>query len=140
MNVFLLVVALAAPVEAPKAGLQEAAAANAAAASEAVLPTVSAVCGAEMTLPQIGVISEVEAAIPPRIGVLPCPADWSACSLADMYSRTRLLSGAWSITRRLKAARIRGDTDEARRMEALLDEMVSKAIFDEAEGAEPYLD
>ena len=46
-----------------------------------------------------------------------------------MYSRTRLLSGAWSITRRLKAARIRGDTDEARRMEALLGDMVSKAIF-----------
>ena len=158
MNVFLLVVALAAPVEVPKSGLQEAAAATAAVASEAVLPTVSAVCGVETTLPQIGVISEVEttppltgdlwggavspapnveAAIPPRMGVLPCPADWSACSLADMYSRTRLLSGAWSITRRLKAARIRGDTDEARRMETLLGEMVSKAIFDEAEGAEP---
>ena len=58
-------------------------------------------------------------------------------SFVDMYSRTRLLSGAWSITRRLKAARIRGDTDEARRMEALLGDMVSKAIFDEAEGAEP---
>ena len=158
MNVFLLVVALAAPVEAPKAGLQEAAAATAAVASEAVLPTVSAVCGVEMTPPRVCVISEVEttppltgdlwggavpaapnveAAIPPRMGVLPCPADWSACSLADMYSRTRLLSGAWSITRRLKAARIRGDTDEARRMEALLGDMVSTAIFDEAEGAEP---
>ena len=129
MNVLLLVVALAVPVEAPKAGLQEAAAATAAVASEAVLPTVSAVCGAETAPLQISVISGVEAAIPPRMGVLPCPADWSACSLADMYSRTRLLSGAWSITRRLKAAWIRGDTDEARRMEALLGEMVSKAIF-----------
>ena len=41
MNVFLLMVALATPVEAPKAGLQEAAAAPAAVASEAVLPTGS---------------------------------------------------------------------------------------------------
>ena len=137
MKTLLLVIALVAKAEAPKAGLQEAAAVTAAVASEAVLPMVDAVCGAETTLPQIGVISEVETAIPPRMGVLPCPEDWSACSLADMYSRTRLLSGAWSITRRLKAARIRGDTDEARRMEALLGEMVSKAIFDEAEGAEP---
>ena len=41
MNVFLLMVALASPVEAPKAGLQEAAAAPAAVASEEVLPTGS---------------------------------------------------------------------------------------------------
>ena len=47
MNVLLLVVALASPVEAPKAGLQETAVASAAVASEAVLPTGSFVKASE---------------------------------------------------------------------------------------------
>ena len=58
MNVFLLMVVLASPVEAPKAGLQEAAAVPAAVASEAVLPTGSFV------KPSKSVVDEVSGATP----------------------------------------------------------------------------
>ena len=57
------------------------------------------------------------------------------CSLVGMYSRCRLLSGPWSVKRRLEAARIRGDTDEEERLKTLLDEMVDAAI--EAEEGKP---
>ena len=53
MNVFLLMVALASPVEAPKAGLQEAAAAPAAVALEAVLPTGSFVKPSESVVGEV---------------------------------------------------------------------------------------
>ena len=152
MNVFLLVVALAAPVEAPKAGLQEAAAANAAVAFEAVLPTVDAVCGAETAPPQVGVISEVEttppqtgdlwgggvspapnveAAIPPRISAYPEARSDFDYNLCEVFRR-RPLSGPWSITRRLNAASIRGDEGELERLTALLENAVGEAL--EAEG------
>ena len=71
MNVFLLMVALAAPVEAPKAGLHEA------------------------------------------------------------YAQGRFLSAPWSARRRLEAARIRGDEDEARRIETMMDTLVVEALATE---------
>ena len=55
------------------------------------------------------------------------------CSLVGMYSRCRLLSGPWSVARRLEAARIRGDTEEEERMKPLLDELVDAALEDEEE-------
>ena len=55
------------------------------------------------------------------------------CSLVGMYSRCRLLSGPWSVKRRLEAARIRGDTEEEERLKTLLDEMVDAAIEVEEE-------
>ena len=116
MNVFLLMVALASPAEAPKAGLQEAAAVPAAVAAESLLPEVSV----------------VKAAIPPRIGVWAPARSETDCNLADLYHR-RFLSGPWSVTRRLEAARLRGDTDEAKRMEAMLDDLLGKAINAEGE-------
>ena len=169
MNVFLLVVALAAPVGAPKAGLQEAAVASAAVASEAVLPEARAVSAAETTPPevrairgsetlppQISVISGVEttlpcksatsggagvppaqivkAAIPTRIGSWPDPRADSDCNLADLYRR-RFLSGPWSVTRRLEAARMRGDTEEVERLSAMLEAVIDEAL--EVEGTEP---
>ena len=54
-------------------------------------------------------------------------------SLVGMYSRCRLLSGPWSVKRRLEAARIRGDTEEEERMKPLLDELVDAALEDEEE-------
>ena len=51
-----------------------------------------------------------------------------ACSLVGMYSRCRLLSGPWSVKRRLEAARIRGDTEEEERMTELLEEVVCEAL------------
>ena len=118
MNVFLLMVALTAPVEAPKAGLQEAAAANAAVAPVAVLPKVNAVSAA------------VSAAVP----ILPEARSDFDCNLCEVFRR-RPLSGPWSITRRLNAASIRGDEDEVERLTALLENAVDEAL--EAEGAEP---
>ena len=50
------------------------------------------------------------------------------CSLVGMYSRCRLLSGPWSVKRRLEAARIRGDTEEEERMTELLEEVVCDAL------------
>ena len=55
------------------------------------------------------------------------------CSLVGMYSRCRLLSGPWSVKRRLEAARIRGDTEEEERLTAMLDQMVDAALEDEKE-------
>ena len=135
MNVLLLVVALASPVEAPKAGLQEAAVAPAAVASEAVLPTALPSETAKTTKPvaldDIKVVKESEAQ-PARI--LPESRADSSCNLADLYRR-RFLSGPWNVTRRLEAARLRGDTEEIERLTAMLEEIVGEAL--EVEGTEP---
>ena len=60
-------------------------------------------------------------------GVLPVATASDACRLADI-ARRRFLSGPWSAARRLEAARLRGDEAEARRMEALLGELVIEAV------------
>ena len=69
------------------------------------------------------------------VGEVQPAKDGDTCSLVGMYSRCRLLSGPWSVKRRLEAARIRGDTEEEERLKTLLDEMVDAAI--EAEEVEP---
>ena len=156
MNVFLLVVALAAPVEVPKTGLPAATAASAAVASEAVLPEARAVSGAETAPPQVNAIRGVgttpprtdasqwggdvpsaqiaRSAIPPQIGVWSAAVSGGPCTLVDIYAKRRMLSGPWSASRRLEAARIRGNEDEAKRMEAMLGDLVDEAL--EVEGTE----
>ena len=64
--------------------------------------------------------------------VQPAAVD-DTCTLVGMYSRCRLLSGPWSVKRRLEAARIRGDTEEEERLKTLLDELVDAAIEVEEE-------
>ena len=193
MNVFLLVVALAAPVEAPKVGLHEVAAASAAVASVqimpeafAVRPAKSASCGLnraaagisavapEPIMPEAGrgriavadapllgealssvaaksgecLVSEVgtgepcalRASVslktitaapgsePRRLAPLPEPKTGTGCDIVSLFETRRFLSAPWSASRRLKAARLRGDTDEARRMEARLGELVEEAL------------
>ena len=164
MKTILLVIALVAKADAPKAGLQEAAVAPAAVASEAVLPTgsfvkpsesvVNEVCGAapseearanapvidaalpseaakttkHVALDDIKVVKESEAQ-PARI--LPESRADSSCNLADLYRR-RFLSGPWSVTWRLEAARMRGDTEETERLTAMLEDAVDEAL--EVEG------
>ena len=185
MNVFLLMVVLANPVEAPKAGLQEAAVAPAAVASEAVLPTGSFVKPSESVVGEVSrtalsetaqmavaavevssafktttarvnapafgaaLLSEAGEATEPTVledikvvkeseaqpaRILPEPRADSDCNLADLYRR-RFLSGPWSVKRRLEAARIRGDTEEAKRLTALLEEIVGEAL--DVEGMDP---
>lgn len=70
-------------------------------------------------------------ATPRKTGAMPEPKSDADCSLIGIYAKKRMLSGPWSASRRLKAARIRGDEDEAKRMEAMLDDFVGKAIFEE---------
>ena len=167
MKTILLVIALVARADAPKAGLQEVAAVPAAVASEAVLPTGSFV------KPSKSVVDEVSGATPieearanaPAFGaallseagetteptvledikvvkealaqparILPESRADSSCNLADLYRR-RFLSGPWSVTRRLEAARMRGDAEEVERLSAMLEEIVGEAL--EVEGTEP---
>ena len=185
MKTILLVIALVAKADAPKAGLQEAAVAPAAVASEAVLPTgsfvkpsksaVDEVCDAtpsetaQMAVAAVEVSSAFttttaradapafDAALPSKAGeptepialddikvvkkseaqparILPEPRSDTSCNLADLYRR-RFLSGPWSVTRRLEAARMRGDTEEVERLSAMLEEIVGEAL--EVEGTEP---
>ena len=156
MNVFLLVVALAAPVGAPKAGLPAATAASAAVASEAALSEARAVSGAETAPPQVNAIRGVgttpprtdasqwggdvppaqitTAAIPLLLGVWSAAVSGGPCTLVDIYAKKRMLSGPWSASRRLEAARIRSNEDEAKRMEAMLGDLVDEAL--EVEGTE----
>ena len=129
MNVLLLMVALAIPVEAPKAGLSEAAAASAAVAREVVLVEGGSVQAAGASLPLL--VDEVRgagAAAPRPQSAFPRGTEDGGCSLATMYERMRFLSGPWGAWRRLKAARIRGDTAEAERMTELLEEVVCEAL------------
>ena len=177
MKTILLVIALVAKADAPKAGLQEAAVASAAVASEEVLPTgpfvkpsesvvreVSRTAPSEtaqMAVAAVEVSSAfttttsranapiIDAALPSKAGetteptalddikvvkkseaqparILPESRSDTSCNLADLY-RKRFLSGPWSVTRRLEAARMRDDTEEVERLSAMME-----AVFDEA--------
>ena len=64
--------------------------------------------------------------------ILPESRADSSCNLADLYRR-RFLSGPWSVTRRLEAARMRGDTEEEQRLTAMLEEALDEALEVEAE-------
>ena len=161
MNVLLLVVALAAPVEAPKAELHEVAAASAAVASVQVVPeahssplaatdtptlreawaSVAAKSG-ECQVREVGTgepcalresvslkaVTAAPVVEPRRLAPLPEPKTGTGCDLVSLFETRRFLSAPWSASRRIKAARLRGDTDEARRMEARLGELVEEAL------------
>ena len=73
----------------------------------------------------------IQEAEPRKTGAMPEPKSDADCSLIGIYAKKRMLSGPWSASRRLKAARIRGDEDEAKRMEAMLDDLLGKAILQE---------
>ena len=70
-------------------------------------------------------------ATPRKTNAMPEPKSDADCSLIGIYAKKRMLSGPWSASRRLEAARIRGDEEEAKRMEVMLDDFVGKAIFEE---------
>ena len=164
MNVFLLMVALADPVEAPKpvmlvppalvtaaapsvriapegnsaaesaapeAGLQGGNAVDAAVAQAQTFPESSGAQSAEPVECRIGSASPIQESEPRKTGAMPEPKSDADCSLIEMYAKKRMLSGPWSASRRLKAARIRGDEEEVKRMEAMLDDLLGKALFDE---------
>ena len=128
MNVFLLMVALASPVEAPKAGVPAVAAADAAAAAVVtvvgeVAPTSAAVCAETV----VGEIAPMSAAVPSAGGVLPSAASAAGCALADLF-KGDFLTGPWGAAWRLEAARKRGDSAAARRLETTLDALLVDAV------------
>ena len=134
MKTILLVIALVAKADAPKAGLQEAAAVPAAVASEAVLPEARAVSAAKSGESSFAAATPVKATATQAMSVLPAAVSGGPCTLVDIYAKRRMLSGPWSASRRLEAARIRGNEDEAKRMTTMLDDFVGKAL--EVEGTE----
>ena len=133
MNVFLLMVALASPVEAPKPVMPEPTACPAAATPEAherafgeARPASRLVASPPAVLRDARPADGTE---PDAVRTLPPAKPKSGCDIVGTFARERFLSGPWSASRRLEAARIRGDEEEARRMEALLDDLLGKAIL-----------
>ena len=144
MNVILLVVALAIPVDAPKADLPTAAAASAAVAVVPVAPPVAAASAAVpnvTALPEAalravcgeGQLVELDAAVaapearPGRIAVFPEPVARSGCALVDLF-KGDFLTGPWGAAWRLEAARKRGDEEAVRRLETTLDALLVEAV------------
>ena len=145
MNVILLVVALATPVDAPKADLPTTAAASAAVAVVPVAPPVAldsaavpdvAVVGevAPMTAAVcaetvVGEIAPMSAAVPLAGGVLPSAASAAGCALVDLFKGDAgFLTGPWGAAWRLEAAKRRGDEEAARHLETTLDALVTEAV------------
>ena len=122
-------VAEAAETAATAAVLPEA---NVAAKAEPRVGTVNAVGGSDATKTNQHVeLKEAETVKPSEpgwIGEVREADEGEDCSLVGMYSRCRLLSGPWSVKRRLVAARIRGDTEEEGRMTAMLEDVVVEAL------------
>ena len=137
MKTILLVIALVAKADVPKADMKEAAAAPAAVAVESVAiePEVAfaEATGTALSPREIAPVGSSQEVRAKEVGVIAEPKKDGDCSLVEVFGEKHFLSGPWSAKRRLDAARIRGDTDEARRMEALLDELVEKAAGGEAE-------
>ena len=115
------------------------------AAVVAVLPEANVTAKAEPNIGKIDAVGESDAAKanqpvvlteaettkqsePSWIGEVREADEGEDCSLVGMYSRCRLLSGPWSVKRRLEAARIRGDTEEEERLTELLEEVVCEAL------------
>ena len=73
---------------------------------------------------------------PRRLAPLPEPKTGTGCDIISLFKTRRFLSAPWSASRRLKAARLRGDEDEARRIESRLGELVEEALGVADEGAD----
>ena len=145
MNVLLLVVALATPVDAPKADLPTVAAADAAATAVAVVGEVAPVSAAVLDVAVVsevapvsaavcaetvvGEVAPMTAAVPSAGGVLPAAASAAGCALVDLFrGDAGFLSGPWCAARRLESARKRGDSAATRHLEATLDALLAEAV------------
>ena len=127
MNVLLLVVALATPVDAPKADLPTTAAASAAVAVVPVAPPVALDSAAVPDVAVVGEVAPMNAAVPPEGGILPAAASAAGCALVDLF-KGDFLTGPWGAAWRLEAAKRRGDEEAVRRLEATLDALITEAV------------
>ena len=145
MNVLLLVIALATPVDTPKTDLPAVAAADAAAAAVTVVGEVAPTSAAVLDVAVVGevapmaaavcaetVVREIapmSAAVPSAGGVLPSAASAAGCALVDLFKGDAgFLTGPWGAAWRLEAARKRGDSAAARHLEATLDALITEAV------------
>ena len=132
MNVLLLVVALATPVDAPKAGLPavgEIAPTSAAVPDVAVVGEVAPMAAAVCAETVVGEIAPMSAAVPPEGGVLPSAASAAGCALVDLFKGDAgFLTGPWGAAWRLEAAKRRGDEEAVRRLETTLDALLVDAV------------
>ena len=139
MKTILLVIALVAKADAPKAGLPAAAAAvtvvgEIAPASAAVLdvavvgevaPMAAAVCAETV----VGEVAPMSAAVPLVGGFLPSAAPAADCALVDLFKGDAgFLTGPWGAAWRLEAARKRGDSAAARHLGTTLDALLVEAV------------
>ena len=129
MKTILLVIALVAKADAPKADLPTVAAAHAAVAAVTVVGEVAPVSAA---LPSVTVVSEVPAttaAVSPAVRLCPFAAAVAGCAPVDLFKGDAgFLSGPWGAVWRLEAARKRGDSAASRQLEATLDDLLAKAL------------
>ena len=116
-----------------------------AAATAAVLPEANVTAKAAPSIGMVDAVGKADAAkanqpvvlteareesktVAGSVGEVREADEGADCSLVGMYSRCRLLSGPWSVKRRLEAARIRGDAEEEERMKTLLEDVVVEAL------------
>ena len=123
----------AAESAAPEAQLPSGGSVNEAVAQAQTFPESSAAQSAEPGECRISGAKPIQAAEPRKTGAMPVAKSDANCTLIGIYAKRRFLSGPWSASRRLEAARIRGDEKESKRMEAMLDDLLGKAIFGETD-------
>ena len=113
MKTILLVIALVAKADAPKADL----------------PTVAAAHAAVAAVTVVGEVAPVSAAVSSAVGLCPFAAAAAGCAPVDLYrGDAGFLSGPWGAVWRLEAARKRGDSAASRQLEATLDDLLAKAL------------
>ena len=129
MKTILLVIALVAKADAPKAGLPAVAAADAAAAAVAVVGEVAPASAAVLDVAVVGEVAPMSAAVPSAGGVFPAAASAAGCALVDLFKGDAgFLTGPWGAAWRLEAAKRRGDEEAARHLETTLDALVAEAV------------
>ena len=133
MNIFLLMAVLASPFETSKLVMPGPTACPAAATPEAHERAFGEARQASRLVASLPAVLRdarpADGSEPGAVKALPPAKPKSGCNIVGTFARKRFLSGPWSASRRLEAARIRGDEDEAKRMEALLDDLLGKAIL-----------
>ena len=128
MKTILLVIALVAKADAPKADLPTVAAADAAVAAVTVVGEVAPTSAAVLDVAVVGEVAPMTAAVPLAGGVLPAAASAAGCALVDLFKGDAgFLTGPWGAAWRLEAARKRGDSAAARHLETTLDALLVEA-------------
>ena len=112
------------------AGVAEAHTSGVATAAAVAVVPIAGEAGA-CAAPSCAVVADARGsgtAVAGPVGIVPPASTGESCDLVTMYARMRILSGPWAASRRLRAARLRGDEAEVRRMEAMLSTFLLEAI------------